>query len=291
MSLSQLTKLNRKILISGASGMLGNALLNVFASLGDSEIYYISHSKKILDQSAHLLTIDQLSNHYFFAFYHCAAEVNVNLCEIDFEHAKRANAEYSKDLFRKVSARHNFYISTDSVYKGDKGDYKESDQANPVNNYALSKLMGEFEVSKSTKNLYILRTNIFGANSKNKSSLFEWAKRELEGGKSINGFKNIYFNPLSVQHLSIILKTMLEIDIPHGVYNIGCDTYFSKYDFLVRIADFIGVKKDLVTPLDYKVTDGMAIRPINTTINCEKIKQYLVGIDLSIEHSFELLQK
>ena len=269
--------------------MLGKALLYEFARTTNVELYIISHSNSDHDL-ANLLQVEELKNHHFDGFYHCAAEVNVDLCESNFLHAKKANVDYTKELFEKVNSQHYFYISTDSLYGGENGDFKEADNVNPVNNYAITKLMGEIEATKIKKNLYIIRTNIFGADSKKKSSLFEWAKKELEEGRSINGYKNIYFNPLSVQHLSIILKRILDLQIPYGVYNIGCNSYLNKFEFLIKIAEFIGCKKDLIIPSLAIFTSEMVQRPINTTMNCEKVSKYLSGIDLSLEKSFQLLK-
>ena len=269
--------------------MLGKALLHEFARTTNVELYIISHSD-INNNLATLLQVEELKNHHFDGFYHCAAEVNVNLCESDFLYAKKANVDYTKELFEKVNSQHYFYISTDSVYGGEKGDFKETDYVNPVNNYAITKLMGELVATNITKNLYIIRTNIFGADSKKKSSLFEWAKKELEEGRLINGFNNIYFNPLSVQHLSLILKMILDLQIPYGMYNIGCNSYLTKYEFLVKVAEFIGRKKELVIPSVAVFTNEMALRPINTTLNCEKVSQYLNAIDLSLQKSFQLLK-
>jgi dTDP-4-dehydrorhamnose reductase len=281
----------KKILLTGSTGMLGQALLIEILNKHGYEIYFISHSKSFTNSIANQLTLRDLVNHQFYAFFHCAAEVNVNLCENDLEHAKSVNCEYTKLLFENVVSEFSFYISTDSVYEGDIGNYNEMSDVRPVNNYATSKLMGEIVASNYTNNLYIIRTNIFGENSKSKSSIFEWAKSELLIGNSIPGFSNIFFNPLSVSHLSLILLSMLEEKIKFGTYNIGSDSYLSKYEFLVKVAEFLGVNSELVKPTEFVTSYGVANRPINTTMNCDKIKQNLINLDLSFQTSLDLLMK
>jgi dTDP-4-dehydrorhamnose reductase len=282
--------LNRKVLISGASGMLGSALSAELSKQENVHIYYISHSSHIIHNFNNRVTVDELDGHQFYAFYHCAAEINVNLCETDYDQAIRSNAEYTEELFKKVNASKYFYISTDSVYQGIRGNYKESDEVMPVNNYALSKLLGEKIALESRINVFVIRTNIFGLSSKTKSSLFEWAKSELEQGKSINGYTNIFFNPLSVNHLAHILWEMADCSIEFGVYNIGCSLFLSKYEFLVKVAKYIGISQDMVCPKIYEVSDGLAPRPLNTTLNCSKLCDQISGIDLSIEKSFKDLK-
>ena len=281
----------KKILISGASGMLGTALMAAYSREEDYEVFYISHSDHDLEKNKNRLILGELDSHQFYAYYHCAAEINVNLCETDFEHAIKSNVDYTRELFKKVNALKYFYISTDSVYQGNKGDYKETDEVNPVNKYALSKLLGEKEALGSSKKVYVIRTNIFGLSSKSGSSLFEWAKRELELGNSINGFTNVYFNPLSVPHLSFVLKEMADKDISNGIYNIGCSSFISKYYFLVKVAEFIGIKKENISRTIYTSSHGTAQRPINTTLDCSKLIGQMGSIDLSIEKSFEFIKK
>lgn len=278
-----------KILVSGASGMLGKSLVIELNMNPNYEIYCVSKSNSVPYSFVHLLPQEELGEHKFEAFFHCAAEVNVNNCEKDLAHALASNSYYAKFLFERSKAKYNFYISTDSVYEGVKGDYNEIDKVKPINNYAFSKLKGE-ELSKNiVKNLYVIRTSIVGSSSKNKGSLFEWACKEICAGNSIDGFRNVYFNPLSVGHLAIILVRVLEEKIPFGTYNIGCDTYMSKYDFLVAISKLLGTDSNLIRPIEFKPYPEFANRPLNTTLNCSKIKSYMRDLDLSFQTTLELL--
>ncbi len=137
--------------------------------------------------------------------------------------------------------------------------------------------------------MYVIRTNIVGDNSKSGESLYEFAKRELSNGNAINGFNNMYFNPLSVQHLSLVLLRMLEDKVPFGVYNLGSDMKISKYEFLLEVARMISADASLIKSIDYKPSPGVAKRPINTTLNCSKIKRYIEDLDLSFYTTLELL--
>ncbi len=284
-------KSSKKILISGATGMLGQALVKELLNKSAFAIYYVSNSNTYSIQGANFLNIEELKAHNFYAFFHCAAEVNVNLCENDILHAKKSNYYYTKLLFKKVNSQYNFFISTDSVYEGIEGNYGELDKTKPINNYALSKLMGEKAAFNAKNNLYIIRTNIVGENSKSKKSLFEWARFELLSGNSIKGYSNIFFNPLSVQHLSLVMLLMLEKKVQFGIYNLGSDTYISKYDFLIEVANLFGISPSKIEPEEFKVTSEIARRPMNTTLNCEKIKQQLINLDLSFKTSLGLLSK
>ncbi len=269
--------------------MLGKSLLVEILKKKGYEVYIISHTGALQNSLSYQLTIQDLPDYRFYAFFHCAAEVNVNLCERDFDLALSANYEYTKLLFKSVISEFYFYISTDSVYEGNIGNYSEASIPRPLNNYARSKFMGELVAANYTNNLYTIRTNIFGEKSKGSTSLFEWAKSDLLKGMKVPGFTNVFFNPISVQHLSLTMLAMLENKIKFGVYNIGSDCFMSKYEFLIRIAKSLGVSTQLVVPTEFVPSATVANRPINTTMNCDKIKQNICDLDLSFETSLMLL--
>ncbi len=269
--------------------MLGSAILKRASFLSNIEIYTTSLDDSSIIEGTNFIKTESLNNYCFDSFFHCAALVNVNLCEMDSAFALKSNAEYTKLLFNSVISQKYFYISTDSVYEGSNGNYFETDFPKPLNSYAMSKLKGELEVQKAINNYYIIRTNIFGKNSKNKESLFEWAESQLSQGNNLNGYSNVYFNPLSVWHLADILIEILNKNIDFGIYNIGSSEFISKYDFLIRVANFLGFSNDLIKPVQFEIKKGIAPRPLNTTINTSKIKNIVNGIDLSIQKSFDLM--
>jgi dTDP-4-dehydrorhamnose reductase len=98
---------------------------------------------------------------------HSAALTGITRCEEDKERAYLTNVEGTRNLVRAVAEYHQdclfVYISTASVFYGDRGGYRESDVPYPRNFYSLTKLLGEFVVSESTlKNQLIIRTNFVG---------------------------------------------------------------------------------------------------------------------------------
>ena len=283
--------MKKKILISGAHGMLGSSIVKFFQYSQEYEIFSVSkkiypdnkYIKNLLPDDLFLQTIK------FYAFFHCAAEVNVNLCEDQKKYAYESNVDFTVKLFSKILSDNYFYISTDSVYDGLIGNYKEIDPTNPVNYYATTKLIGELEVKKLYSNYYIIRTNIFGISSNNKNSLFEWAYKNLRNKNNITGFTNVYFNPLYVSHLTEILFNILQTNINYGIYNLGSSSYISKYDFLKLISQNFNFNDKLITPMLFNNNDNLAKRPLNTTLNCTKLLRTSIKIDNSINKSFTML--
>ena len=273
--------------------MLGQSLILTLKQNGFKEIYMISKTKNIVLDDVNLIQLNDLESRSldFYCFFHCAAEVNVNLCEKDFKHAIHSNVDYTRLLFSKIKSEKLFYISTDAVYDGFIGDYKEVDNTSPINNYAQSKLLGEKVVDELAEKYYIIRTNIFGRNSKNKNSLFEWGENEIKQGKNIPGYTNMFFNPLYVGHLAQVLIEIMRNNLNFGIYNIGSSEYISKYIFLQLEAEFLNCNQKLIQPIEYVTQKDCAARPINTTLNCSKLLKKMPNLDLSIQRSFSILKQ
>ena len=278
--------------------MLGTAVYNYFFQKKGSKIFGVSRQQNYSLPEVEMLYGDLASNEFintlkgisFDYIIHCSAEVNVNLCETDRERAYKSNVEATKNLFSKVNTKKYLYISTDSVFDGQTGNYTEESITNPLNYYAKTKLLGEAAVKEYAKNYYILRTNIFGFNNPMKKSLFEWAYSELKEEKTINGFKNMYFNPMYVGQLTLFMDKLLASNADFGTYNVGIDEKISKYDFLLKIAQSFNFSQDLVNEIEFNQNEFAASRALNTTLDNAKAKLLLKDFDFSLKKGFSMLQ-
>ncbi len=176
----------KKLLITGSSGMLGS---NIVHELGNHyELYGIDHGtanpelqnqfQADLRSPAKLIeAIDKIRPDFVV---HCAAITDVDICEDNYALARETNAIATKHLISAVGSKTRvIYISTDSVFDGVKGNYSEVDIPSPLNNYAKSKIEGEWYVEQEAENYVIIRTNMFGFNRLRGQSFAEWVINEL----------------------------------------------------------------------------------------------------------------
>lgn len=130
----------------------------------------------------------------------------------------------------KISNENNMkliHITTDCVYSGQLGNYNELSKFDIVDDYGLSKLMGE------PKDCTVIRTSIIGEEIKNKLSLLEWAKSNKKN--KINGFVNHYWNGLTSLQLSKNIHQIITENIFwKGVRHLYSNKV-SKYDLLKMI--------------------------------------------------------
>lgn len=276
--------MKKKMLITGVSGLLGNNLA-----------YYLKDHYDILGLcNLHMVTIegvdtkniDLLSKTAFLkcvekfcpdVIVHCASLTNVDFCETNKELTERVNIDGTRIVVEALrgSKAKLVYISTDSVYDGDKGNFSENDPVNPLNYYGKSKYEGEL-ASLKHNNTLIFRTNIFGWNIQKKDSLAEWILRELINKKAIQCFVDVHFSSIYTFEFANILVSALLKDL-RGIYNCGSSSSLTKYEFAVKIAESFGLDKFLIKPISIDISHLKAVRGKNLSLNVDKLSNELVN--------------
>ncbi|MGH9709797.1 MAG: SDR family oxidoreductase, partial [Candidatus Acidiferrales bacterium] len=166
------------------------------------------------------------------------------------------------------------FISTDSVFDGRRGHYSEEDQPAPVNEYARTKLAAEEAVRKWLSDALIVRTNFYGWNFKQKSSLGEWMLERLVRREQLPAFANVRFNPLLVNHLGKIILNLVARGAK-GVFHVAARNECSKHEFALMIAEIFGLDTGEVRPASVDDWGFNAQRPKNTTLAVDRISRFL----------------
>lgn len=143
-------------------------------------------------------------------------------------------------LCRAVGSRF-IHISTDCVFDGVQGNYREEDTPNATDLYGRSKQLGEVSGECSLT----LRTSIIGRELRTTSGLVEWFLSQR--GKSIKGFNKAVFSGLTTLGLSRIIASVIqEHPTINGIYQVSTDP-INKFDLLDQIGRSMGIEID-VTP-------------------------------------------
>jgi dTDP-4-dehydrorhamnose reductase len=140
------------------------------------------------------------------------------------------------------------HFSTDCVFSGERGGYKESDVADATDLYGRSKLMGEVEGD----GCLTVRTSILGRDLVKDVGLLEWFLGRRGG--QVRGFRRAVFSGFPTAVLaSIVERIITEHPELQGVYHVASPA-IDKYDLLVRIRDAMGLDTEIV-PDDELVID------------------------------------
>ncbi len=209
-----------RLLITGASGLLGLNL--ALDAAGTHEVIGVDRntlkSAPFQVIKADLLSRDAVPNILKEAnpeaVIHCAALADVDTCESNPDLARRTNTELPAQLADECARRNIrlIHISTDAVFNGQKaGHYSESDQPTPDGVYATTKFQGEKAVLQANPAAIVARVNFYGWSLGGKRSLAEFFVNNLSNGRTVNGFTDVTFCPMLVNHLGKILIQMLDI--------------------------------------------------------------------------------
>jgi dTDP-4-dehydrorhamnose reductase len=268
-----------KLLITGASGLLGiNLALEVAR---EHEVIGIDRGKlksapfRVL--KADILNIDEINSILDSTnpdwFINCAALANLEKCEEDPLQARILNTDLPRELAIACAKRNVpfVHLSTDSVFDGTKeGIYTEEDEPSPPGVYSKTKLDGERAVQQVNPQAIIARVNFYGWSLGAKRSLSEFFVNNLSQGKNVNGFTDVIFCPMWVNHLSHLLVEMLEKNLS-GLYHVVGAQAMSKYQFGVEVARKFGLRESLIAPQSVERSSLTARRSHNLWLSVHKL--------------------
>jgi dTDP-4-dehydrorhamnose reductase len=273
-----------RILVTGASGLLGANVALEAAAKGHT-VFGVGNRSPLNTENftvlmANLLNAGELARVLEQTqpdwVINCAALANLEDCEKDPELARLINSELPgilAETCRKGGAR-LLHVSTDAVFDGQKGDYTEADEPNPLNVYAQSKLDGERAVVDANPNALIARVNLFGFSPSGKRSLAEFFLYNLMANKPVKGFTDVFFCPMLVNTIAHIFFKMLARELT-GLYHVFSAECLSKYDFGVRIADQFGLDTGLIAPVSVEAGGLVAARSPNLRMDTHKLSTTL----------------
>lgn len=271
-----------KLYITGIAGLLGNNIVKKLVNrceITGVDILNLDIPNVVYEKFS-LYESDKLREHISQTepdvVIHTAAAVNVDECEENPQWAYKLNEEVTKnlaDICNELKIK-LLYISSDAVFDGENEKlYVETDEVNPLNVYAKTKLGGEKYVLNYDRNL-VFRTNIYGQNIQDKKSFGEWIVSALEEGKTLNMFEDIDFSPILVSDLAEIIYKALEADLC-GLYHVCATGCISKYEFGIKMKEIFDLHTGAINRSQSGTMHFKAKRSKHMGMSNEKIQKEL----------------
>jgi len=276
-------------LITGSNGLLGQKLVNLCSKLNNFEVHAISRGVNRNESTKNYsyynvdLTnperVTELINDIKPQFIvNCAAMTNVDVCEKENEKCHQINVEAVETLVNcsKENNIHLIHISTDFIFDGKNGPYKEYDKPNPINYYGLSKLKSEEIIIRSDIKHTILRTIlVFGkVDNMSTNNIVLFVKDALENGRELTMVDDQYRMPTFVDDLAQACLSAIERHV-YGVFHISSNELLSIYEMAIQIADVFNLDKTLIKRISTAQLNQTAKRPSKTGFNLEKSQKFL----------------
>jgi dTDP-4-dehydrorhamnose reductase len=255
---------SKKILVLGAGGMLGHKLMqrlpeehDVAGTVRKAAEYYDPY--KIFRNDRLIGGIDAADfDSVRSVFERIRPQFVINCIGVikqveavnDPQTAIAINALFPHrlaDLCRSRQAR-LIHISTDCVFSGGRGLYRESDDSDAKDLYGRTKFLGEV----SGPNCLTLRTSIIGRELESHNGLMEWLI--LSDGKEVHGYRRTIYSGLTTIAFTRVLKSIIEAPREiNGIYHVSSDP-INKHDLLLLARDAFRLRVDIV-PSDTPVID------------------------------------
>ena len=256
----------KRILILGAQGMLGTQLARIYRQA----IAWDKVEVDVLDAKAFEAQLRAVAAG-LDAVVNCVAFNDVDGAEDRPEAAFELNGSFPgrlAELCRKLELR-LVHFSTNYVFDGRKGEYKESDTPNPLSVYARSKLRGERTVAAAMDEFYIVRTAVLfgpkGASDLSKRSFVELMIDLAAERDSIQAVNDEINSVTYAPDLARATASLLDADSDFGVYHLTNSGSASWYDLARRIFEVTPRKPQLIA-VPGSTFPRKAIRPAKAVL-------------------------
>lgn len=292
----------QKVLITGANGFVGYYLCKQFLQKGYDVLATgkgecrLNFSEKNFAYAPMNFTNDESVKSVFEKYLpdvviHSGAMSKPDDCELNRENAFLTNVTGTINLLNHASVNKSFFvfISTDFVFDGNKGMYKEEDERKAVNYYGETKIMAEDEVMKYQERWAIIRTVlVYGKPITGRQNILTNSAEALRREEKIKIFDDQVRTPTYVEDLAGAIVSIVEKHAT-GVYHISGEDIKTPYEMAVAVAEYLNLDKNLVE----KVTEGNftqpARRPLKTGFDISKAKNDLGYKPVSFEEGLKKL--
>ncbi len=288
-----------KLLITGASGLYGSKLAKIAAARS-----YEVHSGYSRDQPAYGASIqfdvsdknrveEVLQKVDPEVVVHAAALTNVDACEKNKDLAWKINVEGTRNIVEAIKATNVFlvYISTDYVFDGKTGLYKETDNPEPINYYGLTKLKAEEIVKDFAEEYCVARASVvYGSTpAAGKVNFALWVLNKLKRNEQTKIVTDQWNSPTLNTNMAEMTLEIIERKLT-GIFHLCGATRINRYDFAKQIASSFNLDSNLICPATSAEFSWAAQRPQDSSLDTAKAQQSLRNKPLPISSALEIMK-
>jgi dTDP-4-dehydrorhamnose reductase len=255
-----------RVVVTGARGLVGRAVSEHCAAVGDEVFSYGHKDLDITDRDA---VQEVVRGDRPDVVVNCAAWTNVDGCESDETRAFAANATGPENLAAACKGAECVFltISTDYVFDGAKsGFYTQLDEPNPESVYAASKLEGERLSALAYDRSIVVRTGyVFGRGGTN---FLSTVVERIKKGETLKAISDTYGTPTYAKDLAARLRELAEKNVA-GIYHVvNSGPGVSFEEFTRKAVALIGNRDVVVESVSSDALNRPAKRPRNSRMRC-----------------------
>lgn len=285
-----------RIFITGGSGLAGSKLAEMALARGEQVYSGYAHNQPpygrevkfdLLDANGIRDIIERMRPD---VIVHSAALTDVDRCEREKDLAYKINVEGTRAIAEAARKAGSYlvYISTDYVFDGQRGLYREEEETNPVSYYGLSKLLGEqFCLNQGC----IARTCvIYGSRpASGKVNFALWLLNALKSGKEARVVTDQFITPTLNSNLAAMVLEAADRHLS-GIYHLSGASRVSRYDFACELARAFDLDRQLIIPSQMSDIGWLANRPMDSSLDTSKAHRTLKNRPLNLYESLQVLR-
>lgn len=287
------------LVIIGGSGLVGNSLIKKIKDI--AKVYATYNTTRIDLEGAKFYQLDVRDANRVNDFVkgiqpeiliHAAAKRNTKYCEKNPEEAYRVNVEGTKNIVnacKNVNTKMVFF-SSDQVFDGTKGKYREEDRPNPLNTYGKQKVIAEKIIRDNLDNWLIIRASFIYGWFPGRDNFVTWVLEKLKSGHEIQISYDQFVTPIHVENFVDILIKLLR-ENKKGIYHVGEEECLSKYEFVKSIKETLQFNEAIIKPVSSEALNQGVRRPKRNCLDLSKIKNELDFSNYSIKNGLEILKE
>jgi len=265
-----------KILIIGASGLLGGQLVKDFSR--KNEVLGVDKNNKIEGVAYLDLLQKERIQATFQEFKPEVVILSAAITAVDWSEQNKdlvwnVNVEAVKEVAVAAKKQGTFltFYSTDYIFNGKEGPYSEEAKPDPINFYGKTKLEAEQIIQKELNRSLVIRTcSIYGYQKKGKNFAMQ-ALNSLRAKESFKAFHDQFGTPTYVEGLSGITLNLIN-GKKEGIFNVVGPDYVNRVQFSEGIAEIFDLDKGLIKKVSSEEVRQIAERPRKGGLKVDKLK-------------------
>jgi len=269
----------QRILLTGASGLLGNAVARYFRSRVDilPTAFRSTRAGLLKGDLADPAFQAVLAGEPWDAVVHCAALRSPDYCETHPDLAERLNAGVPVELARLARQRgaRMIHVSTDYVFDGSHPPYRETDDCHPLNLYGHTKRRAEEGIAAEYPDAVIMRIGaLYGVPEPDIASpMLEEAVQVVRAGAPAEVDHRIKRYPLFVEDVAKVVEFLLGLEAAAGIVHVGASRGVTRYEWALAVAAWLGSPSGHLRPSSRDGTRS-AVRPTDVGMATDRLRSW-----------------
>ncbi len=283
----------KRILVLGSNGLVGIPLVKNLSK--KYSVFTTYHTKKtsVNDIKINLLEENTLENAFSIAkpdivINLCGIYKNLDHCEKNKKNVMAINGKSLKTI-SKISNKYNSFLigfSSDFVFDGKNGNYKEDDQISPINYYGKTKATGEKNIQENANDYCIIRTSMIYGENKLRNTLADMILNKVNLGEELKLINDQFMTPTYLENFVKMLTEIIEIEFK-GIIHLAGPERMSRYDFAKKLISLSDFKNASLIPAGFNEFDFSKKMPKDSSLNTEKASSLLRNGPEKVEKSLK----